>query len=169
MVTSQRPRSLWLPKYWWLIVPAILALAGLLTLVLPLATTSNQSPVRQVACINEDAGTCLVVKDTLEGLSQGKIVVTYYPVCMDGVVTAVVAASDLVFVDGVMGGSQYQGPECVAALMAAKAGNPRPAIIAYSTDSQISRQMVSRGADADILPTAGINNIYELVARLLGI
>jgi DNA-binding NarL/FixJ family response regulator len=146
----------------------ILSLLGMLVMVGPQATTSSKPPPKQVACINDDAGTCLMTSDALVAFSNGQIVVTYYPVCADAVVSAVVASSDLVFVDGNMAGSQYQGPECVTALMAAKAGNPRPAIIAYSTETQTSRQMVKLGADAEILPTAGVKNIYQLVARLLG-
>lgn len=166
MVTSAPPSTM--PRYWLLTIPAILALVLAVVLIVPMTSTSNTQPPKQVACINDDARTCLLMVDTLKAFSNGQIVVTYYPVCTDGIVQAVLAF-DLVFVDGVMNGSQYQGPECVTALMAAKAGNPRPAIIAYSTDHQTNTQMGRLGADAETVPTAGIKNIYNIVARLLGL
>jgi hypothetical protein len=160
------------PKLGWILLALglLIPLGLLLAQVIPLTTTAPApSGQKVVTCINEDQPTCKVLIDALTPMSGGIIQVIYFSACTPEVVLAAVH-TDLVFVDGVMRSSPLQGPECVAALVTAKGGlaNPPP-IIAYSTDSQISAKMVSRGADADILPTAGINNIYALVARLLGL
>lgn len=154
-------------RLWRLIVPALVL--GMLAVVLTRLTTAGTTspPQVRVACVNDDAGTCVFLNDILTHYSAGAMLVSAtFPSCDDSVATAV-QAFDVVFVDGVMRGSQYQGPDCTAAIVAARGAKVRPVVIGYSTDYDLGRTMVQRGANDAILPTAGGKNIFQLVETLL--